>query len=1036
MELRKLTRRRSLNTAAEDRPSMTPLASAAAAERKTKRYTWAFNPPKNQNNAEPEDSGLHLSTCEARPVAPARSSSSASLRAGPLTLSDFNPDSTIRPRSAGSALGSRVGATKSLSQRSGTLAPIMEKRHVEISSILQPRDSTPKVKRWDAKTKITSVWDGLRRDSELFSARGNCSIHFYEKGQSRRGPSLKIPLERIYASRFASLFVLVHTEFGRGDLQYHHMHRQCDLYIPAPDDSRRGDAFTWHITTRNFFAFIIGRPLVGVSLSQSMIDLRERLNIFRPNDARNQHDMMAYLQNLGYLNFAHCPDYALAMLNFAEHYRIRDLWVDAFVHCVGMHDMLRTTEEFQFVSYGAKLLINKAAQEMRLHIGRVTCAVGNFLEEEFSPSKFGVSSGARAHLDRFRSFLYEYYVEKFGYWPPPEHAQFCKSLYKSMYFDFRALYDYLVDLESTNSLALQKPASGGICVWQHVKAFDERHGYTPLPHPHPLLPQESALHQKSSSAQASFMRTFSLSSKSDAVADLAWARDSLAAATNQIDVSHKAAPIVAAYQRFERDHSRKQDEKVSIADARKLRWLLIYGVLQMLISVIRAPKEVRITETSYPLCCLVAEYPPWQTAAKLSTDRKHSVTVPLKLDQSRIDTNSELLLQRDTGANDNTSTTSASPRKAQSVQPDDQVSATVSKTDVSPKSSRRSSIFRQTSIRSVKNLSTSISSIKSYRATSKRRGAGQASAQELPPVSPTRGSNTVVGKPSPNFCEIMVRGYGNGLNEHVGSEFLRALPMELTEESLPEIVVRPQSSPTRAELPRHRESQALANPNSGGIDSTTQDVVADPSSVNAVKLSSSASERSRTPLMDRYNQVLPGLEEQNDSFSTQSSSSGVPPPQAWESSRSNSPQSSVSSQTSPNAVHGDSKDTSTPDGLSPVSLTTSESSFSTQTLPQVFPSFGSNALTSRKSMDLPMVVEIEEMSVYQPTGIPPVGGPKIADEGDDDEEEFPDRDASKRWSVAYKTRAPIVSVPVSLKSTLRRTRTIASQTTKRRSVRF
>jgi hypothetical protein len=80
-----------------------------------------------------------------------------------------------------------------------------------------------------------------------------------------------------------------------------------------------------------------------------------------------------------------------------------------------------------------------------------------------------------------------------------------------------------------------------------------------------------------------------------------------------------------------------------------------------------------------------------------------------------------------------------------------------------------------------------------------------------------------------------------------------------------------------------------------------------------------------------------------------------------------------------------------------------------------------------------MVVDIEEMRVYQPTGVPSLGITKIAGTGDDDEE-FPDRERSKRWSVASKTLVPIVSVP--LKSSLRRTRTAASNATKKRSVRI
>jgi ribosomal protein L3 len=39
----------------------------------------------------------------------------------------------------------------------------MEPKYVEIATAIQGRGAAPKVKRWDAKTKTTSVWDSLHR---------------------------------------------------------------------------------------------------------------------------------------------------------------------------------------------------------------------------------------------------------------------------------------------------------------------------------------------------------------------------------------------------------------------------------------------------------------------------------------------------------------------------------------------------------------------------------------------------------------------------------------------------------------------------------------------------------------------------------------------------------------------------------------------------------------------------------------------------------------------------------------------------------
>jgi hypothetical protein len=121
----------------------------------------------------------------------------------------------------------------------------------------------------------------------------------------------------------------------------------CEIYIPPPEYTSKDDSFSWHITTRNFFAFLFGKPIVGSCLSKSLIDLQERLHLFRAHDANNQSDMMAYLERMGYLEFAHCPDYSLALLTFAEFYELQELWIDAFVHCAGMNEMLSLSAEFE-----------------------------------------------------------------------------------------------------------------------------------------------------------------------------------------------------------------------------------------------------------------------------------------------------------------------------------------------------------------------------------------------------------------------------------------------------------------------------------------------------------------------------------------------------------------------------------------------------------------------------------------------------------------------------------------------------------------
>lgn len=69
--------------------------------------------------------------------------------------------------------------------------------------------------------------------------------------------------------------------------------------------------------------------------------------LFRLDSTENQDDVLAYLDSQGYTDFRECPDHSLAVLQFAERFEYRELWTDAFVHCVGMNDDLILSAEFE-----------------------------------------------------------------------------------------------------------------------------------------------------------------------------------------------------------------------------------------------------------------------------------------------------------------------------------------------------------------------------------------------------------------------------------------------------------------------------------------------------------------------------------------------------------------------------------------------------------------------------------------------------------------------------------------------------------------
>lgn len=318
-----------------------------------------------------------------------------------------------------------------------------------------------------------------------------------------------------------------------------------------------------------------------------------------------------------------------------------------------------------------------------------------------------------------------------------------------MYFDFRALYDYLVDTDSHGSMSERLP-SGGICVLQNLQAFDDRHKYSPLPHPLPLLPNASA-HAKAQSQRVFLARLGSKNARNDRQST---ARSALHAATNTKDLSNVNAPLVKAYRQFEREEcAARKEEKCSLGDARKTRWILVYTTFQMLISVNRAPKEVRATEhATYPLCVMVAGLPPWDvqvpppglnTPASPVEDRPTTaiaVNSGASIDQNGMPNLHKALpkppaLEIHPDCENDAEYLSGSRNNSSSSLTN---LTTINEPQTPPKTTLPSPIRRNSSKRSVKGLS--FSSLVSRR-------------------------NSVVEKPQqPSFCEIIIHGYGNGLN--------------------------------------------------------------------------------------------------------------------------------------------------------------------------------------------------------------------------------------------------------------------------------
>ncbi|KAG6364161.1 hypothetical protein INS49_005759 [Diaporthe citri] len=318
--------------------------------------------------------------------------------------------------------------------------------------------------------------------------------------------------------------------------------------------------------------------MVGNHLGNALVALQGSMQEFRDAGVDNKRDLLSYLDEEGYLDTRHQPNHALAILHVAENFELRDLYIDAFAHCVGMSEQLYRSPEYSRISVVSRKLIRLARVDLDNRLSRAGAMLGDLLETELSEAHLGLSTGARAHLDRFRNYIQGFYTTKFGYFPPPpaqggHSTVFKPELYNTLKADFEALYEYLVDERFTTAGNSPFEAQGGLCTLQSVQAFDSRNKFSPLEHPLPLLPETPR--SKESRRMSMPWQLVAAARAGDGKLrpdQRLVVHAALMKATNHTKVHLMENRLVLAYRQFEESSvltSHKANRSVSQVDARK-----------------------------------------------------------------------------------------------------------------------------------------------------------------------------------------------------------------------------------------------------------------------------------------------------------------------------------------------------------------------------------------------------------------------------------------------------------------------------------
>ncbi|KAI5928461.1 hypothetical protein F4810DRAFT_717053 [Camillea tinctor] len=610
--------------------------------------------------------------------------------------------------------------------------------------VMEPSSSNPNVMRWDGASRSSSSWDNLRRDPELWYRDGNCYIHLYGQGHSRRGPAFKVPFSALLEASFHPLIDKFmaqnivkpdhHTQYDSPVSCHTQRQSRIELYIPAPPHSDKRQSYNYHLATRNLIAFALRRSMVGETLGLALTTLMRSMYEFRTKDVNNVQDMINYLDEEGYLYLKNQPAHALALLHLGETFQLKELYVEALAHCCGMSDWLFVSSGYHHLSPSNRKLIRRTRVEMDQRLGRCGNMLSTFLQDELPDAQLGLFPGARAHLDQFRTLLHGFYAARFGYYPPlavdPLSMIYDAEIFRGMRDDFDALYQYLVD----NSLSVSEDSSlleqGGICTLWSVRSYDARQKFKTLLHPLPLLPDAP---QETHSSRRIFWLGKAKSSQTQREKTYA----ALLKATNHDKPDILNNELVQAYRRFEENSTCQplktgKLENLGPTDARKVRWILIYAIYQVLRQATDPPPEVRDSiNTPYHLSISTACLPVW--------DQRQSYTTLIR-DQAGQITRSSSISTVSWGSG------SLSPSSScLEIKPDiDYLAMTKRDEQASRNKETSGGLFRRGS-NLTRSLSRSLSARRSLRMFTKQPAET--------PTAPRRRTS---------YHEILVHGYGNG----------------------------------------------------------------------------------------------------------------------------------------------------------------------------------------------------------------------------------------------------------------------------------
>ena len=378
---------------------------------------------------------------------------------------------------------------------------------------------------------------------------------------------------------------------------------QHEIYVEWPGPESGMDNTIWHIATRNYFAVLFGaKTLVGVTLYEAVMTLFKRLQAcpdYLPQDVSPRTWLIDHLVENKFDVVRNNPSVAAFLLVFGEEVEWREGYIEGYLHATGMFNRgLQDTAEWPMVSVRTKIFIHSAHLEIERRLLLAQKWLRSFDFNEMWPHSKTPTTTARACFDRLTKHLCKHYatMENFKKWPPTEDPIWLsRDVIVQLRQDFNDLYDCLVDQDvvfdgfdymSPGKWTIQSKSgqnfladSNDLRFTDILTSWDDRNLFPHIPHPYPMTPP--AVLTKARPKQS--FRSRKPPTDSELPAQLRHKALSYSEATNLFASNQPVqSHFVQAFLEFEQNDNL---EMIDPCEARRGRWILLYGIMQVLATV-------------------------------------------------------------------------------------------------------------------------------------------------------------------------------------------------------------------------------------------------------------------------------------------------------------------------------------------------------------------------------------------------------------------------------------------------------------------